>query len=211
MSLFWKSSDANNIGDRVWMTTEMKYNKLAADAKSNMAAGKLVFVASYFENSEAAVASILKNTSTEYIKVHDALSCDQAKINILEVRTLQSEFFITRLRQTNYEIVVLFSEHYPLFGTENSIISSMRILGTKCSYCFYVAFDEPLLQKFGAEKILALLSKLGMEKDEMISHPLISKAIVNIQKKIESEITNEMRANSVEEWFDRNLRNISMK
>lgn len=210
MGLFWKRSTASNLGDRVWMTKELKNRHLVAESESFIVSEKLVFVASYFQNSEIAITSILEETNIDYIRVHDAISSNPSKINVIKANTLLSEIFTDRLVQSNHEIIVLFAEHYPLFEKENSIISSMGMLGKKCSYCFYLAFDEPVLQKFGAEKILALLSQLGIKEDEVISHPLISKAVVNIQKKIESEITNELSASSMEEWFERNISNTSL-
>ena len=74
-----------------------------------------------------------------------------------------------------------------------------------------MSFDEPIMSRFGSDKILNVLESLGMEKEEMISHPLISKAIENVQKKIGSQVRFELRAYSLEEWFEKNLSSAELK
>ena len=50
---------------------------------------------------------------------------------------------------------------------------------------FFLSLEDDLLRIFGSGKISGIMDKLGMEEDEPIEHPMISKAIENAQKKVE--------------------------
>ncbi len=50
---------------------------------------------------------------------------------------------------------------------------------------FYLSLEDDLLRIFGSGKISGIMDKLGMEEDEPIEHPMITKAIENAQKKVE--------------------------
>ncbi|MCL1935674.1 MAG: preprotein translocase subunit SecA [Defluviitaleaceae bacterium] len=49
---------------------------------------------------------------------------------------------------------------------------------------FYLSLEDELMRLFGAERMMKLVDKMGME-DEPIEHSLLSKAIENAQKKVE--------------------------
>ena len=51
---------------------------------------------------------------------------------------------------------------------------------------FYLSLEDDLLRIFGSDRISAIMNKLGMEEDEPIEHGMISRAIENAQRKVES-------------------------
>jgi preprotein translocase subunit SecA len=50
---------------------------------------------------------------------------------------------------------------------------------------FYVSLEDDLMRIFGSDKLKDLMTKLGMEEGEVISHPWVSKAIERSQKAVE--------------------------
>jgi preprotein translocase subunit SecA len=50
---------------------------------------------------------------------------------------------------------------------------------------FYLSLEDNLMRIFISDKISMLLNKLGLEKDEAITHPLITRAVENAQRKVE--------------------------
>ncbi len=50
---------------------------------------------------------------------------------------------------------------------------------------FYLSLEDDLLRIFGSERISRMMDRLGIEEYEPITHPWISKAIANAQKKVE--------------------------
>ncbi|HEX3302300.1 MAG TPA: SEC-C metal-binding domain-containing protein, partial [Thermomicrobiales bacterium] len=50
---------------------------------------------------------------------------------------------------------------------------------------FYVSLDDELMRRFGGERIVGLMERLGMEEDVPIEHRVISKSIESAQTKVE--------------------------
>ncbi|WP_300392505.1 preprotein translocase subunit SecA [Fusobacterium sp.] len=51
---------------------------------------------------------------------------------------------------------------------------------------FYLSLEDDLMKLFGSDRVKAVMEKLGIPKGEPIAHKMISKAIENAQKKVES-------------------------
>jgi preprotein translocase subunit SecA len=50
---------------------------------------------------------------------------------------------------------------------------------------FYVSLEDELMRRFGSERIVGLMERLGMEEDTPIEHRVISKSIESAQTKVE--------------------------
>lgn len=50
---------------------------------------------------------------------------------------------------------------------------------------FYLSLDDSLLRVFGGERMLGMMSRLGMKKGEAIEHRLLSRSIESAQRKVE--------------------------
>ena len=70
----------------------------------------------------------------------------------------------------------------------------------------YSSLTDPLFIQFGGEKIVEVLRKLGMDKNESIEHNMITTAIAKAQEKIAQKVQFEQTANSQEEWINRNMK-----
>ena len=59
---------------------------------------------------------------------------------------------------------------------------------------FFLSLEDDLLRIFGTDKLGGMLGKLGLEEEEAIVHPWISKSVERAQKKVEN-VHYEMRKN----------------
>jgi preprotein translocase subunit SecA len=57
--------------------------------------------------------------------------------------------------------------------------------GDPGSSSFFLSLDDDLMRIFGSERIAAIMDRLGAEEGEVISHPIVSRAIANAQKRVE--------------------------
>jgi preprotein translocase subunit SecA len=62
---------------------------------------------------------------------------------------------------------------------------------------FYLSLEDDLLRIFGSERISRMMDRLGISEYEPITHPWITKAIANAQKKVEGH-NFEIRKNLLE-------------
>jgi len=51
---------------------------------------------------------------------------------------------------------------------------------------FYLSLEDDLMRIFGSERIASVMDRIGMEEGQPIEHPLITRAIENAQRKVES-------------------------
>ncbi len=95
-------------------------------------------------------------------------------------------------RREKEEVIALGGLH--ILGTErhesrridNQLRGRSGRQGDPGSSKFYLSLEDDLLRIFGAERISTIMDKLGMEEGQPIEHGLVSKAIENAQRKVES-------------------------
>ncbi|MDI3534644.1 MAG: preprotein translocase subunit SecA [Thermosediminibacterales bacterium] len=55
---------------------------------------------------------------------------------------------------------------------------------------FYVSLEDDLMRLFGGDNIKGIMDRLGLDEDQPIEHPLITRSIENAQKKVEAHNFN---------------------
>ncbi len=103
--------------------------------------------------------------------------------------------------ESTHKTLLVFVEHYPLATVEESLFKRLGLSEVPV----LSALDEPFFQKFGGEKTIDLMLKLGMKEDEVIAHSLITKSIHSAQSKIAAKVITEVKANSQKSWIEINL------
>jgi len=110
-------------------------------------------------------------------------------------RSLQVEMARTLFPYSLDNKVVLVLEHYPLFSKEDNLIGK-----SKASSVYFVnSLDDALLSMFGGN-LVQMMQKMGMAENERLEHKMISKSIINAQKKVEKEVWTDYSAKSGEDW-----------
>jgi hypothetical protein len=96
---------------------------------------------------------------------------------------------------------VVFAEHYPLKKKEEQLFQNLHLEEVKV----LSALDEPLFKRLGSDKIIQLMTQMGMDEKQSVEHSMITKAIHNAQEKMESKVNFEQSARSQNEWLEKNL------
>lgn len=94
-------------------------------------------------------------------------------------------------REEHQKVVELGGLH--IIGTErhesrridNQLRGRSGRQGDPGSSKFFLSLDDDLMRIFGSERIASIMDRLGAEDGEVISHPLVSRAIGNAQKRVE--------------------------
>jgi preprotein translocase subunit SecA len=81
---------------------------------------------------------------------------------------------------------VLGTERHESRRIDNQLRGRSGRQGDPGSSRFYLSLEDDLLRIFGGERISGMMDRLGMEEDDEIAHPWLSRAIENAQKKVES-------------------------
>ena len=81
---------------------------------------------------------------------------------------------------------ILGTERHESRRIDNQLRGRSGRQGDPGSSRFYMSLEDDLLRIFGADRLKGLMGRIGMEDNEPIEHPWISRAIENAQKKVES-------------------------
>ena len=81
---------------------------------------------------------------------------------------------------------ILGTERHESRRIDNQLRGRSGRQGDLGSSRFYLSLEDDLLRIFGAERISSIMDRIGMEENQPIEHKLISKAIENAQKRVES-------------------------
>ncbi|MCC6543203.1 MAG: preprotein translocase subunit SecA [Nitrospirae bacterium] len=81
---------------------------------------------------------------------------------------------------------IIGSERHEARRIDNQLRGRSGRQGDPGSSRFYLALEDDLMRIFGSDKIAGLMNRLGMEEGTPIEHRMVSKAIENAQKKVES-------------------------
>jgi hypothetical protein len=217
MFFFSKKPKSKKTDDKVWFNKTGKYTDIHNLARSNQNLGITTFIVSWFKDTQDEICESLIASNTDYKPLTDGtfhsgnLLSGKQFIFVMDASLFDHDLVLQPIFKnlSDKEPVFLYSEHYPLYSKEENCIRKMeQLTGSKCSYGFYVSFDEPILKFFGGDRIIDMMKSMGMNENESISHSMITKSIINAQKKLEKKIVHEFTADSSEKWFKLNVKEI---
>jgi preprotein translocase subunit SecA len=81
---------------------------------------------------------------------------------------------------------ILGTERHESRRIDNQLRGRSGRQGDKGSSRFFLSLEDDLLRIFGSDRVSGLMAKLGMEKGQPIEHNMVSKAVANAQRKVES-------------------------
>lgn len=173
---FFKSkSPVVKVNDRVWMTEEAKFDACLEMQKIK----PQVLFLHWFEGTRLALL----------------------RFSELKGAPLESVYALKFKEMPLQSCIPVFIEHYPIADREQELFISLQLTQVN----ILSALNEPLFMIFGGARIIGLMEELGMQPNEEIEHPLISRSIFNTQKKISEKIKFEKQAATQSEWFRQNL------
>jgi hypothetical protein len=94
--------------------------------------------------------------------------------------------------------VVLAVEIHP---SARVMTDALRHIAPTQSFTCFTALDEPLMRIFGQERLMALMTMLGMDENEAIEHHMVSKSIEKAQQALDKRMPNQRDIrDSAEAW-----------
>jgi preprotein translocase subunit SecA len=81
---------------------------------------------------------------------------------------------------------IIGTERHEARRIDNQLRGRSGRQGDPGSSRFYLSLEDDLMRLFGSEKISNVMLRMGMEEDQNIDSPLVSKAISSAQKKVEN-------------------------
>jgi preprotein translocase subunit SecA len=200
----------SQIDDKVWFDEATKLAQICNEVSSAYSDGRSVLLLSHFDATLSRLSSMLRAKEI----AHDRFStfnpselCAgiQGKVWIGSARAFQVTTEITS-PAAGTPLNILVAEHHPLQSRDQALIDAAAKLACDGQLCFHFSIDDPVMKHFGSDTIKALYERLGIPKDECISHSLVTTAIRAAQEKIESRVGKDVTTTSAEDWFNYNMR-----
>jgi preprotein translocase subunit SecA len=120
----------------------------------------------------------------EKIQADDELSPEQKEEKIKQATALWKARHEEVVRLGGLHIIG--TERHESRRIDNQLRGRSGRQGDPGSSVFYVSLEDDLMRLFGSDNVKSIMERLGMEEDLRIEHPMISRAIENAQKKVES-------------------------
>ena len=203
------------IDDKVWFDETTKLQQLCKDVVEARADGRSVLLLSYFEATLSRLSSLLQQKAVNHDRFsgfNPAELCASSPGKVWLGSALAFNVGQpTSAASTGSQLQIIVAEHHPMQSRDQQVVDSARRLACEGNLCFHFSLDDPLMRHFGSERIKALYERLGIPKDEFISHHLVTRAIRTAQEKIESKVGRDVPTHSAEDWFKYNLAEKSPK
>lgn len=213
MSLFsFLKSDKPTYTDKVWRNKPMAWRGMITEALKALTKNEIAIVFTFFDKTQQEIADFLKQSDAPYFQITAELTGEAARLEKVVFLCDTGLIHSTALQgllttwSNKTKLTFLFAGHYPLPSKEKPIIQKLTTAFPKSEIIFCSSLDDPSFAIFGSDRMVDLLDKLGMKEDEAIEHAMVTKAMENARKKVESSVRSEIAANSEEEWFDKNMK-----
>ena len=184
--------------DLIYKTRREKTEAIATDIKERHAKGQPVLVGTVsIEKSEELSKMLLKEGVP-----HDVLNAKhhQREAGIIQEAGVKGKVTIaTNMagRGTDIQLgegvvevgglYVLGTERHESRRIDNQLRGRSGRQGDPGESRFYLSLEDDLMRIFGSDRISRIMDRLGVEEGEVISHPLVNRAIATAQKRVEGQ------------------------
>lgn len=186
------------LPETVWMTDAARWDGVVARVR---AAPGPVLVLTFFEATSASARARFAAAGLDVVEVDDVPRPWEPGARVVLARADRLRHVVGNLPTP---LTVVGAELHPLPAEGLALVEALAARTTAAAH-FHAALDDALLQRFGGDRIAALMTKLGGAPDEPIEHPLVSRSLADARAKIAARVRNPREATSMAEWFARNL------
>jgi|GEM_PF-1841279 len=200
--------------DKVWATKRLKYKGIYDDILKNLNEVFYVLLIIHFEKTLKELGKVIDQQEIHYEVFKTSWDISNFNINRLKQEKMRYAVLLSDIlselmrydrlsRQMDTKgkkIHIIVAERYPIPERDNNILSYAAQLSQFTTVSFHTALDEPLIKLFG-QSTTDLLKKLGWNRETFMAHPMITKAINEVQRQIKEQSIGDQRVHSQEEWF----------
>jgi len=112
-------------------------------------------------------------------------------------------------------VSVIVVERHPLLDADEHVASFAQSLPCRVRIRFHLCFDDGLLQALGQDKMVQTMRLLGVNEDECIENPMVSRGVRAAQRKVRNRslahATGAPVAVSSQEWLQQNAPELQLR
>jgi hypothetical protein len=180
--------------DQVWISAKAKFNGIGKEVERSIANGTaMIALVAHFPD----VLPELERIAAGYP--------GPGSVRAVLARQLSPEAAARTALAESAAIDLIVAEHHPLASEDAQLVRFAEALPCRSRIVYHVSLEDPLMQRFGGDRVRALMDRMGETEDEPIVHALVSRSLQKAQARIEAECTGHHDADSAGQWLERNL------
>ncbi len=209
MGLFSYLKKKPEFTENVCANEKAKEENMMSALRRSISGGRITILAYHFRHNRDTAVEWLDQYKIPYREQNNAywltgLSAISPVVNLIKSSDLRG-YAANPVPEQSISGDVHLMEHYPIPDRDDEILALSDIASIKFQFIAWSSLDEPLMKVFGGERITGMMKQLGMNENEIISHPFVAKAIHNAQEKIAKKTNADSECKSSEEWFHLHL------
>jgi preprotein translocase subunit SecA len=182
--------------DVIYKNKRAKYNAVVEDIMETHRKGQPILVGTTSIVQSEGLSDLLKKRGVPHNVLNAKFHEMEAQI-VAQAGQMGSVTIATNMAGRGTDIVlgegvaevgglhIVGTERHESRRIDNQLRGRAGRQGDPGSSRFYLSLEDDLMRLFGSDNIAGIMEKLGMEEDEPIEHPLISRSIEQAQKKVE--------------------------
>ncbi len=186
-----------DFADAIYKTEREKFKAVVEEIKELYEKGQPVLVGTISVEKSEMLSKMLKRAAIPHSVLNAKHHEKEAEI-IAKAGQAKTVTISTNMAGRGTDIVlgervtalgglhILGTERHESRRIDNQLRGRSGRQGDPGTSRFYLSLEDDLLRIFGSERIASVMNRLGMEEGQPIEHNLISKAIENAQRKVES-------------------------
>lgn len=187
------SKPQSNVRYKVYLTKIAKYRQLMDYIIEQVNSKKKIHLVAHFDQTYSELVQLLTKAGIDY---DEQIGRDGSLLLLSKSWEIKN-----RSQLPDGDHFLVSAEIHPMAVREENLKSIH-----KNDMIVFCALDNPFFELFGGDRIRSMMGKLGLKENESIEHPMVSKAIVNAQKKMDKKAVNEKPAYSIREWMNLNTK-----
>ena len=186
----------DDAADLVFKNESGKFRAVIQDIEEKTEQGRPVLVGTTSVETSERLSNMLKARGVEH-EVLNAKHHEREATIVADAGQPRAVTIATNMAGRGTDIVlgpgvaeagglhIIGTERHESRRIDNQLRGRSGRQGDPGSSRFYVSLDDELMRRFGGERIVGLMERLGMEEDVPIEHRVISKSIESAQTKVE--------------------------
>jgi len=191
-----KECQRTNHSDSIYKSEKGKFGAVAKQIKKLHSEGRPVLVGTISIEASEVLSNMLKKENLSHTVLNAKYHEKEAEI-VSRAGQPGAITIATNMAGRGTDIVlgegvaekgglhVLGTERHESRRIDNQLRGRCARQGDPGSSQFFISLEDDLMRIFGSDRLKIMMDRLGMEDEEEIRHPLVSKAIEQAQKKVE--------------------------
>ncbi len=185
-----------DMDDKIYKTKREKYKAVIQEVENLIKNGRPVLVGTTNVETSELLSKMLKMKHIEHSVLNAKLHQKEAEIvahagepgHVTIATNMAGRGTDIKLKGGVREtggLAIIGTERHESRRVDRQLRGRAGRQGDPGSSQFYVSLEDDLMRIFGSDRIASIMDRMGLQEDEVIQHPLITKQIEKAQKKVE--------------------------